>query len=390
MLSFYTSFNPRDYSIWPWDFWSKLVFILLATGITLYLSYRAALPKPIPGIPHRIDGARHIFGDIPALLKATANSDLTHMQWIQHLLQELDSPVIQIFMGPFSKPVIVVADFCEAQDILMRRKEWDRSDVLRDLFWGLIPDHHSQHKTNSIWKARRRLLQDLMSRAFLHNVAVPALYANASTLISLWEKKTAIASGRPFTATEDIFLVALDAVHAFAFGEGFEYNATKPRLELLEGLDPESIQKLLDHGAPISDDEPVHFPDAKSPDLVDATLSLTDSVETVQGTPSMSLTWKLLQFKPDHRRAKRIRDTHILRELKLAVDHMNDLNGEEKGGFGETTSRIRSAVDHMIRREDQLAEKEGRKPEYFSPTMMTEVSNFKKKKKKKALSHCCL
>lgn len=58
-------------------------FLLVIAAITLYLVYRAALHKPIPGIPHRADAARHILGSLPTLLRATANSDLTHVQWIQ-------------------------------------------------------------------------------------------------------------------------------------------------------------------------------------------------------------------------------------------------------------------------------------------------------------------
>lgn len=361
--------------MWPWDTWSNAIVLLVSVAITLYLVYRAALPKPIPGIPHRSDAARHVLGDIPALLRATATSDLTHMQWIHQQLRDLDSPMIQLFMGPFSRPVIVVADFRETQDILMRRKEWDRSILLGKLFGGLIPDHHSQHKTNAIWKARRRLLQDLMSPSFLHNVAAPALYANASTLISLWEKKAAIARKRPFNASEDIYRAALDAVHAFAFGEEFEYNAIGPQLELLEELDTKGIEKLLGHGAARSDDEPVEFPIAKSHDVVDATLSLAESVEIIQGKPFKELRWKLLRRKPQHHRAETIRDACILRELKRAVDHMSSLDRQGQPGAVDSTSRTRSAVDHMTQREEQLAKKEGREPGYFSRTMITEVSN---------------
>lgn len=356
--------------MWHWNTWTDPFLLLVFASITLYLLHRAALPKPIPGIPYSSSAARHILGDIPALLRATANSDLTHMQWIQQQLRELDSPLIQIFMGPFSRPVLVLGDFREAQDVLMRRKEWDRSDVLADLFGGLIPDHHSQHKTNAVWKARRRLLQDLMSPQFLHQVVAPALYANASNLISLWERKVTMAGNRPFNVSEDIYRAALDAVHAFAFGGEFEYSATKNQLALLEGMSTEGIQELLGHDTVSTSrhDEPVQFPNAKSHELVDATLSLTEAVETVQGTPSMRLAWKLLQLSPQHRRDKKIRDACIFRELQRAVSHMS---------AGDSTSRVRSAVDHMIQRETQLAKKDGRKPEYFSSVMMTEVSGFR-------------
>lgn len=371
--SWYASSRLMDYTMWPWDTWNNLYLVLLSASITLYLVYRAALPKPIPGIPYRSDSARHVLGDIPAILKAAADLDLTHVQWIQQQLQELNSPIIQIFMGPFSRPIIVVADFRETQDVLMRRKEWDRSELLGDLFWGLIPDHHSKHKTNAVWKARRRLLQDLMSPQFLHNVAAPAQYANASTLLSLWKRKAGIAGDRPFSAHKDIYRAALDSVHAFAFGEGFEHNATRPQLELLEGLAPREVQALLRDGAAGGDDEPVQFPDARYHDVVDATLALTESLETVQGTPSMKLAWRLLQLRPRHRRAMGIKDACYLKELKRAAGHMNQ-QGQDGAGDATRASRVRSAVDHMIQRERQLAQKDGRAPEYFSSVMMVEVS----------------
>ncbi|KAL2274435.1 hypothetical protein FJTKL_03196 [Diaporthe vaccinii] len=394
--------NLKDHNtMWPWDTWGHLPFLLSSAVITLFciVVYRAALPKPIPGIPHRSEGARHVLGDIPAMLEATTKgSDVTHVQWIQRLVRELDSPLIQVLTGPFSRPTVVLADFREAQDVLMRRREeWDRSDVLADLFGGLIPDHHSLHKTSDpTWKARRRLLQDLMSRPFLHDVAAPALYANARMLIALWARKAHIAGGRPFSTREDIYGAALDAVHAFAFGEGFEYSATRPQLELLEGLGADEIERMIPHPGGGDEDEPVCFPSAKLHDVVDATLSLAAACETVQGQPSMRLAWKLLQMKPQHRRAKRVRDACIRRELAQAVSNMMDvpkpLQGQDGGGpdyqqgrqhasgaaaGGDSTyCRVRRAVDHMVQREKQLAEKDGRQPEYFSPAMMTEIFGF--------------
>lgn len=362
--------------MWPFSTWNNSLLFILTTFTISFLVYWAALPKPIPGIPHSRDGARHILGDIPEILRTTANSELTHVQWIQQQLEELNSPIIQVFLGPFSRPVIVVADFRETQDVLMRRKEWDRSDVLGDLFWGLIPDHHSQYKTNDVWKARRRLLQDLMSPSFLHNVAAPALYASALTLISLWDQKATIAGKRPFSASEDIYRVALDAVHAFAFGEKFLHNATNPQRQTLARLDAEGLSELLGPNTIISHDEPVQFPEAKCDEIVDATFSLAEAVETVQGTSSMRLTWKLMLFNSRYRWAKRIRDDCILKELQRAVQHLGLQNREKQSDTDDPTSRIRSAVDHMIQREKKLAKKDGRPPEYFSRTMITEVSVY--------------
>lgn len=367
--SWHASLHVENYTTWSWDTWNILYMVLLSSASTLYLLYRTALPKPIPGIPHRKEAARHVLGDIPAILAAKAK-DLTHVNWIQQQMVELNSPIIQIFMAPFTKPIVVLGDFREAQDILMRRKEWDRSEMLGVLFGGLIPDHHSKHKTNAIWKARRRLLQDLMSPHFLHTVAAPAQYADASTLINLWNKKAEIAGNRPFDAHKDIYRATLDSVHAFAFGQDFEYNASKPQLELIECLSPSQVKVLLSRdGTASSNDEPVHFPDAKYHEVVDATLALTESVQKVQGTPSMSLAWKVLQLTPEFRRAKKIKDACHLKELKRAVDQMN----QQQDGTGGFASGIRSAVDHMIHREKQMSQKDGRAPEYVTPVMMVEV-----------------
>lgn len=356
------------------DGWRALIFLVVTVASALYLVRLWALPKPIPGIPHRHDVTRHILGDIPAMLKATANTDQTYMQWIQQEMSVLDSPIIQMFIRPLSRPVLILADFRETQDILMRRKEWDRSDMLGDLLGGLLPGHHLHQPTNPVWKAHRRLLQDLMSPSFLHDVAAPAVYNSASVLISLWEAKARMAGNRPFSAHNDIYTVALDGVQAFAFGEEFEYNATRPNLEILEGLDAQAITRLSGAGAAKNEDEPVEFPEAKPHDVVTATLDLTEAVGKVQGSPLMRLTWKLMELTPHLRRARKIKDAYILRELKRAVDHMRVLHEQSQSRVGDSGPRVRSAVDHMVQRENQLAQKDGREPEYFSPIMMVEVS----------------
>lgn len=34
----------------------------------LYIGYRAALPKPLPGIPYDHDAAKKLFGDVPEMM----------------------------------------------------------------------------------------------------------------------------------------------------------------------------------------------------------------------------------------------------------------------------------------------------------------------------------
>lgn len=44
--------------------------VLVASGALLivYLAYRAALPRPIPGIPYNRDAASKLLGDVPEML----------------------------------------------------------------------------------------------------------------------------------------------------------------------------------------------------------------------------------------------------------------------------------------------------------------------------------
>lgn len=76
--------------------------------------------------------------------------------------------------------------------------------------------------TGPQWKARRRLLQDLIALKFLNNVAAPNIYRSATLLLDLWKKKAELADGKPFLVEHDLFFAALDAVLDFGFG-----NATK-------------------------------------------------------------------------------------------------------------------------------------------------------------------
>ncbi|KAK7699121.1 hypothetical protein SLS64_011898 [Diaporthe eres] len=90
--------------------------------------------------------------------------------------KELNSPIFQIFPEPLGRPKVVLNDFREEQDILMRRgKEFDRAYTVHHLFKGIVPNHHIIEKTNAVWKGHRRLLQDLMSPGFLDGVAAPVV-----------------------------------------------------------------------------------------------------------------------------------------------------------------------------------------------------------------------
>lgn len=94
--------------------------VVLAVG---YFLYRAALPKPIPGIPYNEAAAKRILGDAPELLEAISNTG-TMLDWLISQLVDRNVPVMQLFLRPLGKPFVILSDFRETQDICVRRSRY--------------------------------------------------------------------------------------------------------------------------------------------------------------------------------------------------------------------------------------------------------------------------
>jgi hypothetical protein len=148
--------------------------LAVATGslvLVLYLLYSMALPRPIPGIPYNKDAAKRFMGDLPDMI---AYQKRTHSQrrWFGAQAVKLHSPICQVFTRPYGKPTVILVDFRESQDILLRRsKDFDRSDRTAEAFAGVMPDHMLSLKTSDpAFKVHRELLRDLVTPTYLNNV----------------------------------------------------------------------------------------------------------------------------------------------------------------------------------------------------------------------------
>lgn len=149
---------------------SSSVFWLTAVAICIYAIYRRLLPRPILGIPYHRASSTRILGDIPLVSKHMKETG-GQMSWFPSQAKKLNSPIFQVFY-PLSTPWVVITDFRESQDILTKRtKEFDRGPHFIDIFRGLIPDHHITMKsTDPQFKVHRKLIQDVMTPAFLTDV----------------------------------------------------------------------------------------------------------------------------------------------------------------------------------------------------------------------------
>ncbi|OHE94327.1 cytochrome P450 [Colletotrichum orchidophilum] len=349
----------------PTEF-TKLLFpyaiFFIAASLLLYCLYRQALPKPIPGIPYNEAATKSILGDVASLQEGIARTGAFQI-WLHEQAAKHNSPLFQIFIRPFGKPMLILSDFREAQDMLLRRsKEFDRASIVGDMISGAVPNHHIIMKTNSEWKHHRRLLQDLMSPQFLTENAAPTIYSGVLQLIQLWNDKTRIAEGRPFLADSDIYYCALDATTAFSFGANAS-SATRPTMEFLKGLGADDIRRLQGT-TPAGGEEPLHFPDAAIDENLKASLDVAEAIEQLQGSPIPRIKWKFVERQPAVRRAVQIKNAFIREEISKALERTQ--NSKESKGLS-------SAVELMVLREKKLADNDGREPDFFSSMMMDEV-----------------
>lgn len=343
------------------------LFLVFAVAFLLSALYSYLLPKPITGIPYNPEAVRCLLGDAPAMMR----DERGPMDWLLDQGRRHSGPICQLFLRPFSKPFVLISDFREAQDIMLRRKEWDRSDYSIELLGGQAPYHHINQKTGPVWKAHRRLLQDLMMPAFLHRVAAPNIYASTLDLVKLWTDKERLAHGRPFSAENDIFYASLDSVLEFSFGSAFPHRAIPPQMDLVEShlrLHQQRPTPTTPH-LPTTCQGAVEFASAPVHDTIEATLHASIAMGDLMDSPFPRLSWWFKSKMPYQAWAIRTRNRYLKEQVTRAVQRMSDNETDLKN---ETW--VRSAVDLMMLRERMFANKEGRRPIYWSPSIRDEVS----------------
>ncbi|KAJ3949701.1 uncharacterized protein N0V96_000828 [Colletotrichum fioriniae] len=291
--------------------WMAVLIPFTAILPLLYVLYQIILPKPIPGIPYNKHAAKSLFGDIPEIRR--------------------ESPV---WLGPLKKPTVVIADFQEGQDILLRRKELDRSSFMSNVLSGEAKSFHITLKTGPQWKAQRRLLQDLMTPAFLHRVAAPNIYKSALRLRDLWKRKAHLAGESAFSAEHDIFYAALDAVLDFGFGDAAPMRALIPQVELMASMSAADVRAKQN---PAFRGDVLDFPVASIHPALDATLQSAENVGGVAMTGFPNLAWSIIGLRPSH---------------------------------------VKSAIDLMVRRLNSVMEKEGHLLPDWIETMRAESAGF--------------
>lgn len=194
---------------------------VLAVLVLQSVIKRFLYPRPLPGIPYNKDAAKSITGDRSII--AATYAKLT--EWslpIGRRSLEYGSPVHQVFLTSFAKPIVLVDDPREVSDILLRRqKEFDKSNV-HGVWKTFIPDSTIAKPTTEEWKAQRRTWQDSMHPDFLRRVMAKNIYDRAVDLTRLWAVRSSRSNGCSVDVSEDFSFAALDAIWTATFGEHLE------------------------------------------------------------------------------------------------------------------------------------------------------------------------
>ncbi|KAL5583935.1 hypothetical protein FOVSG1_015286 [Fusarium oxysporum f. sp. vasinfectum] len=329
-----------------------MIFLaVVVTGFCLVEVYKWLLPKPLPGIPYNETAINGLFGDAPDMARDIKETGEFN-GWMTKQVEKLKSPVCQIFVRPFSKPWILVADFREAEDILMRRPEFDKPTFLSE---GMLclGDFSARFKTNQDFKTRRHLKHDLMTPTFLNSFVGPFVHAEGLCLVSLLEIKSNLSCGKPFSIKSDYENVALDIVTRYEFGDSVPISALHPQLELLRQLEPSFTPQ--GHA-----DEPVAFPEVELDPFFVAVGQAPHVLEktTNSWTPTISHWWWKRQTW-----YKKIfsQKTNLMQaQIRNAVENYR------KG-------QVNSALEHVVMREAALAKKQDRQPQFDADWLIDEA-----------------
>ncbi|KAH7372015.1 cytochrome P450 [Pyrenochaeta sp. MPI-SDFR-AT-0127] len=317
----------------------------------LYLFYEWMLPKPYPGIPYDSKAARRLLGDCPEMLREVGLTREIHI-WLLKKVTELQEPLCQVFVQPFAKPWIVLSDSVEAQNVMTRRPEFERSDFDRTSL-SALDGFHSRHQMGDVWKRTRAWLQDLLSPGFLNNIVSPVLYESSLLLIEYWDKKVRLANDRPFDCNDDLDHFALDGMMSFVFDKEYRHASLIPQNEATSKMQPSSIK--------IGRNGEAKFPHVQLNKFAAAMYGTVDTINATTATFWPSLGKYYVRRRPAFHNAIATRRQVIEQQVQAALKRF------------EATGHPETAIEFMLFREKKAAEKQGRKPDYTNTILRDEI-----------------
>lgn len=193
-----------------------------------------------------------------------------------------------------------------------------------------------------------------MGRTDTLQVSAPEIYDKFSRLVELWNLKTEYAGGKYFSASSDVHNAALDIIVCAAFGLDTDKTQLVKEIEQLSAVEDTLGNK--------NDSEFVFKEVALNEELNGLTV-LAESIAKIIKTPSPPL------FHFFYRNLSGKMRNAITLSKQLQCREI--ANGIQRRQNGET---IKCALDEISLREEAMAKKENRKPDYYSEVITSEVS----------------
>ncbi|KAM0695558.1 hypothetical protein Q7P36_005918 [Cladosporium allicinum] len=303
-------------------------------------------PRPIPGIPWARNSLLRVVYIFPQLLLPIKHTRYT----AEHVLRQcgkLQTPVAQICVWPFVKPVVVLMDGREAHDILTSRAAQ----------FDLAPNHgnfshigfRQAHLTLDTGRAQQdsgQRLNDLMTTSFLVGVAAPKIERRTKEMIALWTLKAELAPNATIDVMADIWACTTDAIIDVTLG--VDIGSSRTQSEFLESFTPQSIESGLTFDSTKST-ELLSIPRVSPPPTSTALKLTAESMQTAMDWGYM-VQWLQVMLVGRYRRAFAYRD-------KLLWDCIRGSSTKVRCGVDERTAAA-CAVDVMVANESRKKSKE--------------------------------
>lgn len=322
---------------------SALLFTALLTFI-----YWFSLPTPLPGIPYTRKSLWNPFGDAFDFVRYTKDTG-EGFRWFATKAAEIRSPIFQVFLAPFSKPVVIVADIQEVIDMGSRRtREFDRGGFLTGWVGILFPEGTISMPSHEKFKDQRNIWSATMTSQFLKEVSARGIHSHTGGLVRLWAEKTERAGGRPFEVSHDLKQVTFDMIWTAATGDDL-------------GLMTRRIHAAVateDKSDTAKQDEALEFPDPTDlPEIVDACETLVEFLKSMRGSVWLAATKFWIRMTPSWKRAWQTKEAVILRlietsrsrfgEAQCAMDEVFKRSADF-GAKGRSSSSHREMIDETF------------------------------------------
>jgi hypothetical protein len=194
-------------------------------------------------------------------------------------------------------------------------------------------------------------------------VAAPGIYEKVLSLLNLWNLKTQMGNGRPFEAERDIYNVALDIIVSAAFDFPLSRCTIPKQIEHLRSTSGSDGHDFKD---PM---EAFPFEVVSLDPELQACVYLTESIGvSFQSVFPRLAHWLYLQ-KSASKEAAKLKDRLIGGNIDRAIKRLEDQDVTSKGN-------LTCAVDSLLLREKNTAEKRGVKPDFHQRAIYDELFGY--------------